>query len=157
MIDPFTAVALATTAYKAIKQGVAVGRDLQDMGSQLSQWGKAVSDFGFAEQQHKNPPWYNFKSTDTYSAIEIFAQKRKLEEMREEIRSFISWNYGPQAWQEVLQIEADMRKQRKNEVYKKAKLQRLIIDCTLGTLIVLSGILGVAFVIFILGKHQGKW
>ena len=77
MIDPITAVGLATSAYNAIKQGVAVGRELQDITGQLGKWGKAYSDFSFAEEQVKNPPWYSFKGSDTHSAIEIFAQKKK--------------------------------------------------------------------------------
>ena len=56
MIDPITAVGLATSAYNAIKQGVAVGRELQDITGQLGKWGKACSDFAFAEEQIKNPP-----------------------------------------------------------------------------------------------------
>jgi len=36
MIDPVTAIAGATAAYNAIKKGISVGRDLQDMGTQLS-------------------------------------------------------------------------------------------------------------------------
>ena len=40
------------------------------------------------------------------SAIEIFAQRKKMEAMRKEIKEYISWNYGPSAWDEVLHIEA---------------------------------------------------
>ena len=56
MIDPVTAVGLATSAFNAIKQGISVGRDLQDMSGQLSQWGKAFSDFSYAEDKAQNPP-----------------------------------------------------------------------------------------------------
>ena len=157
MIDPITAVSLATGAYNAIKKGIAVGRELQDMTGQLSTWGKAFSDFGFAEEQVKNPPWYSFKGSDTSTAIEIFAQKKKMQEMRSEIKNFISWHYGPSAWKEVLHIEAQMRKQRKEEVYRKAELQRAVIEWTLGTLIVLSGVAGLVLVLYFVGKQQGKW
>ena len=64
MIDPVTAVGLATSAFNAIKQGISVGRDLQDMSGQLSQWGKAFSDFSYAEDKAQNPPWYKFKGSD---------------------------------------------------------------------------------------------
>ena len=42
MIDPITAVGLATSAYNAIKQGVAVGRELQDITGQLGQVGQGL-------------------------------------------------------------------------------------------------------------------
>ena len=157
MIDPLTAVGLATSAYNAIKQGVAVGRELQDMTGQLSQWGKAFSDFNFAEDQAKNPPWYQFKGSDTSTAIEIFAQKKKMQEMRKEIKSYISWTYGPSAWDEVLQIEAKMRKQRKDELYRKEKLKRQIIEVTLALLLSAAAFAGLAVLIYFIGKQQGKW
>lgn len=157
MIDPITAVGLATSAYNAIKQSVAVGRELQDITGQLGRWGKACSDFAFAEEQAKNPPWYQFKGSDTHSAIEIFAQKKKMSEMRKEIKNFISFQYGPSAWEEVLHIEAQMRKQRKEEVYRKAEFKRALIEWTLGILIVLTGITGLAIVLYLMGRNQGKW
>lgn len=157
MIDPITAVGLATSAYNAIKHGVSVGRELQDITGQLGKWGKAYSDFSFAEEQVKNPPWYSFKGSDTHSAIEIFAQKKKMSEMRKEIKNFISFQYGPSAWEEVLHIEAQMRKQRKEEIYRKEEFKRALIEWTLGTLIVLSGIAGLAIVLYFMGRNQGKW
>ena len=38
MIDPITAIAGASAAFNAIKKGISIGKDLQDMGGQLSQW-----------------------------------------------------------------------------------------------------------------------
>lgn len=157
MIDPVTAVGLATSAYNAIKQGVAVGRELQDMTGQLSQWGKAFSDFSYAEEKTKNPPWYSFKGSDTSTAIEIFAQRKKMEAMRKEIKEFISWNYGPSAWEEVLHIEAQMRKQRKEELYRKEEFKRAVIEWTVGTLAVVTGAAIVVAVIWLIGKNQGRW
>jgi hypothetical protein len=156
-MDPFTAVGLATSAFNAIKQGIAVGRDLQDMTGQLSQWGKAFSDFSYAEKKATNPPWYKFKGSDQETALEIFAQKKKMESMRKEIQSFISWNYGPSAWEEVLHIEAQMRKQRKEEIYRKEELKQKIIEWVAGILIVSTAVGILVLFIYFLGKKQGKW
>ena len=150
-MDPITAVGLATSAFNAIKQGIAVGRDLQDMGGQLSQWGKAFSDFSYAEKKANNPPWYSFKGSDNETALQIFAQKRKMEEMRKEIKNFISWHYGPSAWDEVLAIEAQMRKQRKEELYRKEELKQKAIEWVAGILIVSSAAGLLALFIFLLG------
>jgi hypothetical protein len=157
MIDPVTACGLATSAFNAIKQGIAVGRDLQDMGGQLSQWGKAFSDFNYAEERSKNPPWYSFKGSDEETALQIFAQKKKMENMRNEIKAFISWNYGPSAWEEVLAIEARMRKQRKEELYRREELKRKIIEWTVGILAALVGLVTMGFVLWLIGKGQGRW
>jgi len=157
MIDPITACGLATSAFNAIKQGIAVGRDLQDMTGQLSQWGKAFSDFNYAEERSKNPPWYSFKGSDEETALQIFAQKKKMENMRNEIKAFISWNYGPSAWEEVLAIEARMRKQRKEELYRREEFKRKVIEWTVGILAALVGLVTMGFVLWLIGKGQGRW
>jgi hypothetical protein len=157
MIDPISAVGLATSAFNALKQGIAVGRDLQDMTGQLSQWGKAFSDFKYAEDKAQNPPWYSFKGSDNETALQIFAQKKKMEEMRKEIKSFISWTYGPSAWEEVLHIEAQMRKQRKEELYRKEELKRQLIEWTVGIFCAASGVALMAAIIWLIGRNQGRW
>ena len=157
MIDPITAVGIATSAFNAIKNGIAVGRDLQDMTGQLSQWGKAISDFNYAEEKSKNPPWSSFKGSDQETALQLFAQKRKMEEMRKEIKNFISWHYGPSAWDEVLSIEAKMRKQRKEELYRKEELKRKIIEWVFGTLIFVVAAIMLGGLFYLVGVKQGRW
>lgn len=157
MIDPITAVGLATSAFNILKQGLSAGKDIQEMSGTLAKWGAAFSDFQYAEHQAKNPPWYNFKGSDAESAIEIFAQRKKMEAMRKEIKEFISWNYGPSAWEEVLHIEAQMRKQRKEELYRKEEFKRAVIEWTVGTFAVVTGAAIVVAVIWLIGKNQGRW
>ena len=57
-MDPVSCVALATGAFKALKGAIGAGKDLQDMTGQLSQWGKAFSDFTNIEEREKNPPFW---------------------------------------------------------------------------------------------------
>jgi len=159
-MDPVSCVALATGAYKTLKAAISTGKDLQDMTGTLSQWGKAFSDFSNLEQREvTNRPWWKktFKGSDEETALEIFANKKKMEQMRAEIKDHISWNYGPSAWKEVLQIEADMRRKRKQELYKKQEQIDAAINFAIGFIIfVLSG--GILFCIFyFIGKWQGRW
>ncbi len=158
-MDPVSCVALATGAFKALKGAVSAGRDFQDMTSQLSTWGKAFSDFNELEKREKDPPFWKktFKGSDEETAIEIFANKKKMEQMRSEIKDHISWTYGPSAWKEVLQIEAQMRKQRKDELYRKQEQIDAAINFAIGAVIfVLSG--GILFAgFYFLGKWQGRW
>jgi len=157
LIDPISAVGIATSAFNAIKHGISVGRDLQDMTGQLSQWGKPVSDFNYGSEQQSKQPWYSFKGSDEETALQIFAQKQKMEQMRKEIKNHISFVYGPSAWEEVLSIEAKMRKERKEELYRKEELKRAIIEWTVGILASVIGIAVMGFILFIIGKNQGKW
>ena len=158
-MDPVSCVALATGAYKTLKAAISTGKDSQEMTGTLSQWGKAFSDFTNIEEREKNPPWWKqtFKGSDEETALEIFANKKKMEQMRQEIKDHISFNYGPSAWKEVLAIEAQMRKQRKDELYKKQERIDAMINFAIGAVIfVISG--GILFIgFYILGKWQGRW
>lgn len=158
-MDPVTCVAMATGAFKALKGAIGAGRDLQDMTGQLANWGKAFSDFTNLEEREKNPPWWKqtFKGSDEETALEIFANKKKMEQMRQEIKDHISWNYGPSAWEEVLQIEARMRRQRKEELYKKQERIDAIINFSIGGVIFILGGGILLLVFYFIGKQQGRW
>lgn len=160
MIDPITAVGVATAAFNGIKQAISVGRDIQDMGSQLSQWAGAMSDLDFAQRQTENPPLYKkiFGAESIQkSAMELWVHKKKAENMREELRSFISLYYGPSAWEEIVHIEAQMRKERKEAIYRKEERKQKIIEWIVGIILalIMSGILG--FVIYLIGLSKGAW
>lgn len=157
-MDPVTIISGATVAFNAIKKGIQVGRDIQDMSGQLSQWAGAMSDLGRAENKAKNPPWWKAISNDVErEAMEIFAAKRKAEEMRQELKQYISLSMGPSAWEELLRIEAEVRKRKKEQEYRKEEVKEAIITWTFGILISLAGIGGIAVLLYLVGKSQGKW
>jgi GrpB-like predicted nucleotidyltransferase (UPF0157 family) len=158
-MDPVSCVMMATGAFKALKGAIGAGKDLQDMTTQLATWGKAFSDFTNLEEREKNPPWWKqtFKGSDEETALEIFANKKKMEQMRQEIKDHISWNYGPSAWEEVLQIEARMRRQRKEELYKKQERIDAIINFSIGGVIFILGGGLLLLVFYFIGKQQGRW
>jgi len=158
-MDPLSCVALATGSFKALKAAIGAGKDLQDMSGTLSQWGKAFSDFTNLEEREKNPPFWKktFKGSDEETALEIFANKKKMEHMRSEIKEHITWHYGKSAWDEVLAIEAQMRKRRRDEIYRKQRQVDTMINFAIGTvLFAISG--GLLFLFFyIWGRMQGRW
>lgn len=158
-MDPVSCVMMATGAFKALKGAIGAGKDLQDMTSQLATWGKAFSDFTNLEEREKNPPFWKkaFKGSDEETALEIFAHKKKMEQMREEIKGHISWHYGPKAWEEVLQIEARMRRQRKQELYRKQERIDSIINFFIASVAFLVGLAILGIAIYMLGAYQGRW
>mgnify|MGYP000666158898 FL=1 len=157
MIDPVTAVGLATSAFNILKQGISAGKDIQEMSGTLAKWGSAFSDFQYAEDKTKNPPFYKMMSDNSANAIEIFAQKKKMEAMRKEIKDHISWTYGPSAWEEVLAIEGEMRRIRKEEAYKKQEAIDNAINFVVGSVIFLVAGAGVVTGMYYFGRYQGKW
>jgi len=133
MIDPVTAIAGATAAFNAIKKGIQVGKDLQDMGGQLSQWAGAVADLDFADRQSQKPPWYKALGSGVEAqAMEIWQAKEKAESMRKELKDYISVMYGPSKWQEILEIEAKLRKQKKEHDHRQIEIKQKIIERSAG-------------------------
>jgi len=133
MIDPVTAIAGATAAFNAIKKGIQVGKDLQDMGGQLSQWAGAVADLDFADRQSQKPPWYKALGSGVEAqAMEIWQAKQKAESMRKELKDYISVMYGPSKWQEILEIEAKLRKQKKEHDHRQIEIKQKIIEWSAG-------------------------
>jgi len=157
MIDPVTAVGLATSAFNILKQGISAGKDIQEMSGTLAKWGAAFSDFQYAEDKTKNPPFYKMMSDNSSNAIEIFAHKKKMEAMRTEVKNHISFVYGPKAWEEVLAIEGEMRRIRKEEAYKKQEMIDNAINFVVGSVIFLVAGAGVVTGMYYLGRYQGKW
>tara|TARA_B100000965_G_C19601082_1_gene762681 strand:+ start:1262 stop:1741 length:480 start_codon:yes stop_codon:yes gene_type:complete len=159
MIDPVSCVTLAAGAFKTLKSAVAAGRDLQDCSSQLITWGKAFSDFGNLEEREKNPPFWKrtFKGSDEETALEIFAHKKKMENMRAEMKEIITWHYGKSGYEELLAIEAQMRKKRKDEVYRKQQQIDSIINFAIGAVIFAIGAGIIFFIFYLWGSRQGRW
>ena len=156
-MDPFTAMAAATAAFKGIKKAVEVGKEISSIGSTLSTWSKAVSDMDFLDEKAKKPPMYKMFSDNQANALEIWTQKQKLKEMREDLRSHISWTYGPSAWDEIVRIEAKQRKEQRELVYKKKELIDSVINGVCIGLVALAGIGASIAPMYLVGSKQGKW
>jgi hypothetical protein len=129
VLDPVSAIALASSAYSAIKKGIEIGRELQDMGGQLSQWASAISDLEYFERKAEDPPWYKaFSGNAQAEAMEVFAAKKKIEAQRNELRTYIQFSYGQSGWEEFLRTEAEIRKRRQAHEHRKAEIKEMIIS-----------------------------
>tara|TARA_R110000803_G_scaffold136108_3_gene203087 strand:- start:115 stop:570 length:456 start_codon:yes stop_codon:yes gene_type:complete len=151
---------MATGAFNTIKSAINAGKDIQSMGTQLGQWGKAMSDLDYAHKKAEQPPMFKklFGSTAIQqNALEVWGHKQKAKEMREELRSYISALYGPSAWDEIVYMESQMRKQQREAVYAAQEQRERIINITVGTVLTFA-VLGFMYVIiYYIGVNQGRW
>ena len=150
------AITAASKAFGAIKKGFAMGREIEAMGGDLSRWMSAISDIDNAEKTTKNPSALQklFKGKELEaSAIEAFTAKKKLEAQRQELKSFINFHYGANSWNEILRMEAEIRKKRKEEVYAR---QELIIKIWeyIGWFVLFCTVIG--FIIFLAWLYKQK-
>jgi hypothetical protein len=164
MFDPITitaAVSTASTAFAGIKRAFQAGRDLESMTQDLSRWMGAVSDVDAAHKSAKNPTMFRKVfggGSIEQEAIEAFAAKKKLEEQRYELKQFLMFTHGSKSWDELLQMEGQIRKRRQKEIYDRKLLQEKIIGYILLTVVLIIGfgVLG-GFVYTLMGFDRGWW
>ena len=143
MVDPITAITAATAAFNIIKKGFDMGRDIESMYSDMGKWMGAVADIRHADQMVKNPSvfkkLFNGSSIEQ-EAMDVFAAKKKAEEMENELRTYVNLVYGPNSWTDILKLQAKIRKDRQEQIYAQQELRRNILNM-IG--IVLGAIIGV--------------
>jgi hypothetical protein len=153
-MDPITVIATASAAYNALKKGIEIGRELQDMGSQLATWAGAVSDLEFLAKKAENPPWWKVGGNVQAEAVEIFAAKKRIQAQRDELRTYVQYSYGQDGWEELLRIEAQVRKRKQATDHRRAEMKELAITITLVTLVLLAGVAGLALLAWFLVMQQ---
>ena len=150
MIDPVTALATATAAFNAVKKGVEMGQDIENMAGAIGKWMGAVSDINKSEEFAKKPPLFKklfAGGSVEEEALAAFMAKKKAEDMREQLRQIISATRGPQARQELVKTEADIRKKRQETIYAQKERQKHFIEIAV---IIGATIIGVALVFFVI-------
>jgi len=107
MIDPAT-IALASTAFGLIKRGFAAGREIETMAKDVSRWMGACHDI---EKAHGKAKSRRFGGSVEEEALETWAALKKVKQQREELRLYML-AINPQAWNELVRLEGQIRKQR---------------------------------------------
>ena len=99
------------------------------MSGDISRWMGAASDVDNAEKQAKNPGVFGKVfggGSIEATALQAYSAKKKLEEQRYELKMFLNLTHGPQAYEELLQMEGQIRKERQQTIYKQQQLRRQI-------------------------------
>ena len=159
MVDPISAMALASSAFATLKKGVSIGRDVHSMGKSLSQWMSAVSDIDRAHHEAKNPPIFKKlfagKSVEQ-EAMELFTQRKQLENQRDELRRLISSMCGPSAWQELIRMERDIRKQRQETLYAQREARKHFVEA-IAIIVLIIVVIGFAIGLLWLYVNRGSF
>ena len=77
--------------------------------------------------------------------------------MREEMRQYISLYYGPSAWDEIVRMEVQMRKEQREALYAAEERNEQIIAWIVGVLLAIVGAGLLGGLIYRAGASQGKW
>jgi GrpB-like predicted nucleotidyltransferase (UPF0157 family) len=130
MIDPITAVAMATSAFKTVQKMVSMGREIEDTLGQVGKWYGAVSDFNEAKRQAENPPIFRrlvaSKSVEQ-EALEMYAHDKRIKQQETELRELLMYTYGPDAYKELLGMRRKIRDQREKTLYAQERRRKAFI------------------------------
>ena len=162
MFDPVSissSLAVASNDFNGLKRAFHAGRELESMSQDLSRWMGAVSDIDNAHKSAKNPSLLkkvmNGKSIEQ-EAIEAFSAKQALEQQRNALRTFIQYSHGQSKWDELLRMEADIRKRRQKEVYDKQKFREKVITIVVLVIVLSVGIGFLGLLIYsLMGLDRG--
>jgi hypothetical protein len=123
-IDPLTAIAVATTAYKGIVKAFQTGKEIEAMSKDIGKWMGAIADVKQAHQEKKTSRFKNVEE----QALDTFQALKKAEKMEMDLKNFLIANYGFNAWNDLQRIQRDMRKAKLEEKRLKEKRVAEIMD-----------------------------
>jgi hypothetical protein len=156
MLDPVSALAIATSAFNLLKKGISAGRELEDMAGQLGTWFGAVSDVKSAEEEAKDPPLFkkliSSRSVEQ-EALQALVARKKIEQQEKELRELIVWRWGTEEYTAMMRDRARIKDTRAKAIQnQRRKMRKFIANIlTIGAILALVGII-VAFIIGIISN-----
>jgi replicative DNA helicase len=160
MIDPISAITMATSAYSMVTKMVAAGREFEDTAQQLGKWFGAVSDLRRAEQQNKNPPLFKklFASGSIEEeALALLMHTKKIAQQEQELRTLLMYRYGANAWDELTAMRRKIAKQREETIYRQQELRQNVKDSFFILVLILLCIGIVGSTVYWLGTVKLWW
>jgi hypothetical protein len=173
MIDPVSAFAMATAAFNGIKKAVEIGREVQDVYSQLSQWAGAASDLQeyISQQENRKPGLFEkigFGKNETNEAFDTFIAKQKIVEMEKEIYQMFIYgdlqHLGQDGYREFIQMRRDIKAKREKMIYEQMRRRKAFFSNLSnygGVVIVLAvgiGLLSwIGVIMYEAGVAAGRW
>ena len=160
MIDPISAITMATSAYNMVTRMVSAGREFEDTAQQLGKWFGAVSDLRRAEQQNKNPPL--FKKLFASGSIEeeslaLLMHNKKVIEQEKELKTLLMYRYGTYAWDELVALRRKIAKQREETIYKQQEMRQSLIDGVIAIILIAVGLSMIGGFIYWVGLIKLLW
>ena len=148
MVDQITAFGVATSAFNAMKKGFEMGREVESMYGDIGRW---MTSCETVNKEAKKAKTAGMSVEE--EALEIFAHKKKIQAMEQELRTFVNMSHGPDAWNEVLRIQAEIRKKRKEAILAAKKKRE---DMIMYILIGIGALCSLWVVFYVIWKAMGN-
>ena len=158
MIDPFTAVTAATTAFQTVKKFVSAGQDFENVMGQMGKWYTSVSDFRKGQQLQKKPPIFKkllAAGSVEEEALNLLIHEKRIMEMEKELQQMLNLRFGFGTWDELKDMQRKIRAQREREVYKQAEARQAMIN-GIAITVLLGSVCAMVFgIIYFIAKAKG--
>jgi len=149
-MEPISAtLMIASAAFNAIKKGIEVGKELEDMGGTLGKWFSAVSSINESKEKAKNPPLFRkllHAGSVEQEAMDAIVAEQKLLQMERELRELIMYRYGVETYRKMINMRRQIKDDRAiAERLRKRKIRNLFE----GIAIVLISTFGIGFLSYV--------
>ncbi len=135
-MDPISAIAIATSSFAALKKGFSLSKDVYTMANDIGKFMDAIDSVKNVHKEEKKK--YGSVGEE---ALKSFVAHKKAQEMENELRNFLIANYRFNAWQDVLRIQAKIRKER---IAMRERRRRQIQQAVEIAFLILVGCVGLA-------------
>jgi hypothetical protein len=125
-MDPLTLLAAAKASYEAIKAGIAVGKELQGMASDMGSLFDSVAAITRTAADPKSS-LMSGKSAQQI-AMEAYAAKAEADQMMEDLKNHFIGEFGIAAWDQVLSTTTQIKKDQKAAAIQAQKEQEELVN-----------------------------
>jgi len=113
-------ISTAIAAFGAIKAGISAGKEITSMAKDLGRLWDSVEEVNSEHHKKRNRQILSVNE----EALSTFVNKQKAKDLEEELREMIIMSRGRSAWHELLQLRADIKRERKEAEREAQRLRQ---------------------------------
>jgi hypothetical protein len=122
---------MASSAYNAIKKGMEMGREAQDVAEFFGRWFDAKENIAEANQYANNPSvfgkMFSGKSVEA-QALQVTSAKYKIAQMEKELREYLIYTGQSDFYEDMMIERRKIREQRLIRARAKAEFRKNVLD-----------------------------
>lgn len=131
MVEVAVAMSMASSAYNAIKKGMEMGREAQDVAEFFGRWFDAKENIAEANQYAQNPSMFgkmfSGKSVEA-QALQVTSAKYKIAQMEKELREYLIYTGQSDFYEDMMIERRKIREQRLIRARAKAEFRKNVLD-----------------------------
>lgn len=141
MIDPVSLFMAATTAFNTVKKLIEAGREVEDVLGQIGTWMGKVSELNALD--NKKPSIFKRIGGGKSIEQEAMEQLQRREAVRKqhlEMMSMVKLRYGPQAFDELMQMQRQIKLKREREIIHQQHRRQELVMYVLAAIFIAVGV-----------------